>query len=58
MESVKTLDYTPHYLAADRKLQEAYELLKRDRWIEATTKVDEIVVELRMMRAAIKSRTE
>lgn len=54
----KTIDYTPHYLAADRKLQEAYELLKRDRWIEATTKVDEIVVELRMMRAAIKSRTE
>ena len=58
MENVKTVDYTPHYLEAERKLQEAYNLLKRRRFIEANTAIDEAVVALRMMRAAVKSYVE
>lgn len=52
------LDYAPHYLAAKRKIKEAHELLLKNRFIEASTLIDEAVVELRMMRAAVKSNVE
>ena len=52
------LDYAPHYLEAKKKLQEAHDLLLRNRFVEAAATIDEIVVELRMMRAAVKSHVE
>ena len=52
------LDYAPYYLNAKKKLQEAHDLLLKNRFIEATNLIDEIVVELRMMRAAVKSHVE
>lgn len=52
------LDYTPYYLEAKRKLDQLHNMLNRNRYVEAATVIDDIVVELRMMRAAIKSRTE
>jgi hypothetical protein len=52
------LDYAPHYLEAKKKLQETHELLLKNRFIEAAAKIDDIVVELRMMRAAVKSHVE
>lgn len=59
MESVKSnVDYAPHYLEAKKKINDAYELLKRNRFVEATTAIDAAVVELRMMRAAVRSHVE
>lgn len=52
------LDYAPYYLDAKKKLQEAHDLLLKNRFVEATSLIDEIVVELRMMRAAVKSHVE
>lgn len=52
------VDYAPHHLEAQKKLKEAHELLKRNRFIEATTAIDEAVAALRMMRAAVRSYVE
>lgn len=52
------IDYAPHYLEAQKQLKEAHELLKRNRHIEATVLIDKAVVELRMMRAAVRSHIE
>jgi hypothetical protein len=58
MMSNTKLDYAPHYLDAKKKLQEVHELLLKNRFIEAAAMIDKIVVELRMMRAAVKSHVE
>lgn len=52
------VDYAPYYLEAKKKLNEAHELLLKHKYSEATTMIDEIVVELRMMRAAVRSHAE
>lgn len=52
------MDYAPYYLEAQKKLSEAYALLKKNQFEEAATKLDEAVVELRMMRIAVKSHVE
>lgn len=52
------LDYAPHYLEAKKKLTEAHELLLKNRFVEAAGVIDQIVVELRLMRAAVKSHVE
>lgn len=59
MEKVMVkLDYAPHYIAADQKLKEAYELILKKRYIEASTLLDEVAVEVRLMRIAVKSHVE
>lgn len=52
------LDYAPYYLDAKKKLQEAHELLLKNQFVEAASKLDEVAVEVRMMRAAVKSHVE
>lgn len=52
------IDYSPHYLEAKKKLNEAHELLLKNRFVDAAVIIDEIVVQLRMMRAAVKSHVE
>jgi hypothetical protein len=52
------LDYAPHYLETKKKLQETHELLLKNRFVEAAAVINEIIVELRMMRAAVKSHVE
>lgn len=52
------LDYAPHYLEAKKKLNEAHELLLKNRFVDAAGLIDQIVVELRLMRAAVKSHVE
>jgi hypothetical protein len=58
MKTKADLDYTPYYLEAKRQLAQVHELLNKHRYIDAVSAIDEIVVELRMMRAAVKSRIE
>lgn len=52
------LDYTPYYIEAKRKLEQVHTMLNKHRYLDAATLIDDIVVELRMMRAAVKSRIE
>ena len=52
------LDYAPYYLEAKKKLDEAHKLLLKNQFIEAASLLDEVAVEVRMMRAAVKSHVE
>lgn len=53
-----TIDYAPYYLEAKKKLNEVHAMLNKHEYIQAATRLDEIIVELRMMRVAVKSHTE
>lgn len=52
------LDFAPYYLDVKKKLQEVHELLLKNQFVEAASKLDEVAVEVRMMRAAVKSHVE
>ena len=52
------IDYAPYYLEAEKKLKEAHDALKKNQFQDAATLIDEAVVELRMMRLAVKSHVE
>jgi len=52
------IDYAPYYLEAKKKLGEAHALLNKQQYSEAASAINEIIVELRMMRVAIKSHME
>lgn len=49
------LDYTCHELEAKKLLKEVTDNLLLNRHMQASDLVDEIIVELRMMKAAINS---
>lgn len=49
------LDYAPHYLETKKKLTEVHELLLKNKFKEAAGLINETIVELRLMRAAVKS---
>lgn len=53
-----TLDYSPHYLEAKSKLGDIYALLNKKEFVAAATLIDEAIVELRMMRAAVKTHMD
>jgi hypothetical protein len=49
------LDYTPHELEAKRLLKEVHQLLLLNDFVAAVDGLDRAMVELRLMRTAIKS---
>lgn len=49
------LDYAPYELEAKKLLKEVSDLLRKNKYLEARERIDEIVVELRMMKAAVNS---
>jgi hypothetical protein len=49
------LDYAPYELEAKKLLREVGELLKINKYAKAATTIDDIIVELRMMKAAVNS---
>ena len=53
-----TLDYTPYFLATDAKLKAAYDLLKENKYLEAVQIIDEMTVDIRMMRTAVISHVK
>lgn len=54
VEDIK-VDYAPHYLEIESNLKIVHEMLKRGNYVEALSVVDEITVECRLLRTAIKS---
>lgn len=49
------VDFAPHKLEADKLLREAHLLCVEHSYEEAVKKVDAAIVELRLMRAALKN---
>jgi hypothetical protein len=49
------LDYAPYELEAKKLLREIGELLKLNKYKQASTTIDDVIVELRMMKAAVNS---
>ena len=49
------LDYAPYELEAKKLLREVGELLKTNNYAKAAATLDDIIVELRMMKAAVNS---
>ena len=52
------IDYAPYYLEAAKKLKEANDFLKSNKFEEASLCLEGAVVELRMMQIAVKSHVE
>jgi len=52
------LDYSVHELAAKKIMKEVHDLLLKHKYVEAASKTNEAIVELRMMRVAIKSHID
>jgi hypothetical protein len=49
------LDYAPYELEAKKLLREIGELLKLNKYKQAATTIDDVIVELRMMKSAVNS---
>jgi len=52
------VDYAPHYLKIDSSLKLVHDLLKCGNYENALTIVEQITVESRLLRAAIKSHVK
>ena len=52
------VDYAPHYLQIQTHLHTVYDLLKNHNYIDAATFVDQMTVECRLLRTAIKSHVK
>jgi hypothetical protein len=52
---MELLEYAGHYLEAKKKLTEIHELLNKRRFKEAAGLIDQTIVELRLMRQAVKT---
>jgi hypothetical protein len=52
------VDYAPHYLHIDSNLKKVHDLLKCGNYVDAITLVEQITVESRLLRAAIKSHVK
>lgn len=50
-----TLDYASHELEAKRLLKEIHTLLLNKEYVAAASTIDSTIVELRLMRTAVKS---
>lgn len=49
------LDHSVHELELKKLLKEVHDLLLKQRYVEAASRADEAIVELRLLRTAIKS---
>lgn len=53
--TMEKLDYAPHLLEVKKQVKEVYDLLNRNKFGEAAGKVEFMLAELRLMKAAINS---
>lgn len=51
----KAVDYAAHELQAKHLLKQAHDLLLKGEWEAAASTIDVTIVELRLMRTAVKS---
>jgi hypothetical protein len=53
-----TLDYASHELEAKRLLKEIHSFLLNKEFVAAASTIDAVIVELRLMRTAVKSHIQ
>jgi len=53
-----SLNYTAHELKVKELLKEIHEHLLRNNYVSAASTIEQAIVELRLMRAAVKSHVE
>lgn len=58
MKTTDLLDYSAYELSTKKLLKEVHDLLLKHQYAQAATKTDEAIVELRLMRTAIKSHID
>lgn len=51
-------DYSAHKINAHKKLKEVHLLLLKNKFEESAKEIDEVIVELRMMKASINNLKE
>ena len=56
MKIDNSLDYAAHELKIKRLMKELHEYLLRNDFVSAASTIDHAIVELRLMRAAVKNR--
>lgn len=52
------IDYAPHYLIAKKNIHDMYKQLNTGEFTEAASLIDQTIVELRLIRAAVKTHME
>ena len=52
---MEQLDFAGHYIESKKKLENIYRLLNKREFASAATLIDETIVELRLMRNAVKT---
>lgn len=52
---MEQLEYASHYLEAKKNINKAYNLLNKRQFTDAATLIDQTIVELRLMRQAVKT---
>jgi hypothetical protein len=52
------VEYSPHYLVVKQNLTKVYEMLNEHKFVKAASLLDETIVELRLMRNAVKTYVE
>lgn len=52
---MEKLNFAEHFLNADRQLRQVYEEANDNKFTEASEKINDIIVELRLLKAAILS---
>lgn len=54
-QTMELLEYSNHYLQAKKNLTQIHELLNKRQFKEAAGLIDQTIVELRLMRQAVKT---
>jgi hypothetical protein len=52
---MEKLNFAEYYLKASKELHQVYEKANDNKFVEASEKINDIIVELRLLRAAILS---
>jgi hypothetical protein len=53
--TMEKLNFAEHYLKATKELRQVYEEANDHKFVESASKINDIIVELRLLRAAILS---
>lgn len=52
---MELLEYAGHYLESKKNMSQIHELLNKKQFREAATLIDQTIVELRLMRQAVRT---
>jgi hypothetical protein len=56
--TMEKLNFAEYYLKASKELHQVYEKANDNKFVEASEKINDIIVELRLLKAAILSNVQ